>query len=323
MAAKKDKMIPSEKERKRALKYATPAGTGRMWVTMGIAFIIFGIILLLIPIGLVISEASAQRYDPESIHTATLVFYLLGAFFGFCGCFCVIFGKLAVKAFAKILCKGEINYPVAEYKTPKKQLLQEAAAINQSPNAPLTASTFGNWIDFEADWQNCLSIHNGILQSHQIFKKLILVQDNFTYKELDYENNSELGVGVKTFAAGSTTTIDQYEQPQHPKAQKDAAHINKHAMHIVRLYYTAFDILEKGEIITHRDKEREELLAIRNGKYMREDGSYAPEFFEFVDALEKRFQDDVRKTPLPAKPDFGKIEELLVEINKSYLRRIV
>lgn len=72
MAAKKDKMIPSEKERKRALKYATPAGTGRMWVTMGIAFIIFGIILLLIPIGLVISEASAQRYDPESIHTATL-----------------------------------------------------------------------------------------------------------------------------------------------------------------------------------------------------------------------------------------------------------
>ena len=110
---------------------------------------------------------------------------------------------------------------------------------------------------------------------------------------------------------------------QHPKAQKDAAHINKHAMHIVRLYYTAFDILEKGEIITHRDKEREELLAIRNGKYLREDGSYAPEFFEFVNALEKRFQDDVRKTPLPAKPDFGKIEELLVEINKSYLRRIV
>lgn len=37
MAVKKDKMIPSEKERKRALKYATPAGTGRMWVTMGIS----------------------------------------------------------------------------------------------------------------------------------------------------------------------------------------------------------------------------------------------------------------------------------------------
>lgn len=84
MAAKKDKMIPSEKERKRALKYATPAGTGRMWVTMGIAFIIFGIILLLIPIGLAISEASAQRYDPESIHTATLVFYHNSCSYSWC-----------------------------------------------------------------------------------------------------------------------------------------------------------------------------------------------------------------------------------------------
>lgn len=128
---------------------------------------------------------------------------------------------------------------------------------------------------------------------------------------------------LKPLLKSLTTTIDQYEQPQHPKAQKDAAHINKHAMHIVRLYYTAFDILEKGEIITRRDKEREELLAIRNGKYLREDGSYAPEFFEFVDALEKKFQDDVRKTSLPAKPDFGKIEELLVEINKEYLRRVM
>lgn len=128
---------------------------------------------------------------------------------------------------------------------------------------------------------------------------------------------------LKPLLKSLTTTIDQYEQPQHPKAQKDAAHINKHAMHIVRLYYTAFDVLEKGEIITRRDKEREELLAIRNGKYLREDGSYAPEFFEFVDALEKKFQDDVRKTSLPAKPDFGKIEELLVEINKEYLRRVM
>ena len=60
MAAKKDMMIPSEKERKRALKYATPAGTSRMWAAMGTAFVILGIVLLLIPIGLAISEASAS-----------------------------------------------------------------------------------------------------------------------------------------------------------------------------------------------------------------------------------------------------------------------
>lgn len=53
---------------------------------------------------------------------------------------------------------------------------------------------------------------------------------------------------LKSLLKSLTTTINQYEQPQHPKAQKDAAHINKHAMHIVRLYYTAFDILEKARL---------------------------------------------------------------------------
>lgn len=43
--------------------------------------------------------------------------------------------------------------------------------------------------------------------AHLCESDIITLQDNFTYKELDYENNSELGVGVKTFAAGSTTTI--------------------------------------------------------------------------------------------------------------------
>lgn len=72
MAAKKDKMIPSEKERKRALKYATPAGTGRMWVTMGIAFIIFGIILLLIPIGLAISAEATEWIRKQKITKALM-----------------------------------------------------------------------------------------------------------------------------------------------------------------------------------------------------------------------------------------------------------
>lgn len=52
---------------------------------------------------------------------------------------------------------------------------------------------------------------------------------------------------LKSMLKGLCTTIEQYEKPQNPKALKDAVHINKHAMHIVRLYYTAFDILEQGK----------------------------------------------------------------------------
>lgn len=126
---------------------------------------------------------------------------------------------------------------------------------------------------------------------------------------------------LKSMLKGLCTTIEQYEKPQNPKALKDAVHINKHAMHIVRLYYTAFDILEQGKIITRRDKEHEELLAIRNGKYMREDGTYEPAFFDMVDSFEARFQKAVKESVLPAKPNMQKIEELLVAINKSYLSR--
>ena len=75
------------------------------------------------------------------------------------------------------------------------------------------------------------------------------------------------------------------------------------------------------KIITRRGKEHEELLAIRNGKYMREDGTYEPAFFDMVDSFEARFQKAVKESVLPAKPNMQKIEELLVAINKSYLSR--
>ena len=56
--------------------------------------------------------------------------------------------------------------------------------------------------------------------------------------------------------------------------EESTAQINKHAMHIVRLYLMAFDILEKGAINTYREEDREFLLQIRNGRYMLEDGTY-------------------------------------------------
>lgn len=100
-------------------------------------------------------------------------------------------------------------------------------------------------------------------------------------------------------------------------------HLDKHAMHMVRLYYTTFDILEKGQIINRRDREYDELMAIRGGKYHRADGSYAPEFFEMVDGLEARLKRDAQETFLPEKPDIGKIEELLMAMNMTYLKRIL
>lgn len=88
----------------------------------------------------------------------------------------------------------------------------------------------------------------------------------------------------------------------------------KHAMHLIRLYYMAIDILEREEIITYRANEHDLLMDIRNGKYMIDETTPSPEFFELVNDLEKRFQYAIKNTSLPRRPDQAAIDELLYSI---------
>lgn len=97
--------------------------------------------------------------------------------------------------------------------------------------------------------------------------------------------------------------------------------IGKHMMHLIRLYLMCFDILEKEEIITHRVADHDMLMEIRNGKYITEDNQVLPEFFEMVNEYEKRLQYAVNNTSLPAKPDYKKVQELVMDINSDILRR--
>ncbi len=93
--------------------------------------------------------------------------------------------------------------------------------------------------------------------------------------------------------------------------------IGKHMMHLVRLYMMCFDILEKEKIITHRAEDHDMLMEIRNGKYVTENNDVRPEFFEMVDAYEKRLQTALKNTSLPEQPDYKKIRELVMAINEK------
>ena len=95
--------------------------------------------------------------------------------------------------------------------------------------------------------------------------------------------------------------------------------LGKHMMHLVRLYYTCFDILEKGEIIACRP-EREELLRIRNGAYLNANNEPIPEFMEFVNRLEKRLQYDKENTCLPDRPNDSQIEDFKYWVYDSIVR---
>ena len=112
-----------------------------------------------------------------------------------------------------------------------------------------------------------------------------------------------------------SNVIGNYEKLNHRNHKKDDNHLNKHAMHLIRLYMMCLDILEKEEINTYRAGDRDFLLSIRNGAFQKEDGTYKPEFFEMVSEYEKRLSYAKEHTALPANPDMKKVEGFVMDIN--------
>ena len=97
--------------------------------------------------------------------------------------------------------------------------------------------------------------------------------------------------------------------------------MGKHSMQLIRLLDTCADILEKHEIITYREDEREEYIAIRNGKYITEDGKIKNEFFDLVEEKEKHLDELAAKTTLTEFPDYDRINAFIKEVNTELISR--
>ncbi len=118
-----------------------------------------------------------------------------------------------------------------------------------------------------------------------------------------------------------SNVVKDYSKLNNRNKKKDDKHLNKHAMHLIRLLLMGSEILEGKGINTYRSHDREFLLEIRNGKFQKEDGSFRQEFFDLVDVLEKRLQYAAENSSLPSKPDYNKVEEMVIEINKRNISK--
>jgi hypothetical protein len=112
------------------------------------------------------------------------------------------------------------------------------------------------------------------------------------------------------------TVVRDYDKIGKRNKKKDDNHLNKHAMHLIRLFMMAIDILEKGEIRTHRVDDLPTLLAIRKGEYMLPDGTFSPEFYEILEEYERRLDEAAAKTVLPDNPDMDKVGRFVERINR-------
>ena len=112
------------------------------------------------------------------------------------------------------------------------------------------------------------------------------------------------------------TVVRDYDKIGKRNKKKDDNHLNKHAMHLIRLFMMAIDILEKGEIITHRINDLPLLLAIRRGDYMLADGTFSSAFYELLEEYEHRLDEAAEKTKLPDNPDMRAVEHFVERINR-------
>ena len=112
------------------------------------------------------------------------------------------------------------------------------------------------------------------------------------------------------------SVVRDYDKVGKRNHKKDEKHLNKHAMHLIRLFMMGIDILQNGEIRTHRPKDDLTLLmSIRDGEYM-EEGRLSNGFYDILADYEDRFEQVERTSTLPDNPDMDKIEELVEDINR-------
>ncbi len=114
--------------------------------------------------------------------------------------------------------------------------------------------------------------------------------------------------------------VKDYDKLGKRNRKKDNNHLNKHAMHLIRLFMMAVDILEKGEIRTYRKEEHELLLEIRNGRYQKADGSFREEFYELLNDYERKLDAAAAHTLLPDEPDMERVQAYVMAVNERVIR---
>lgn len=113
--------------------------------------------------------------------------------------------------------------------------------------------------------------------------------------------------------------VKDYDRIGKRNKKKDDNHLNKHAMHLIRLFMMAIDILTLGEIRTKRTAEKELLLKIRRGGFQKEDKTFSSEFYDLLSDYEKRLEQAARESILPDQPDMEQVEAFVESINRRAL----
>ena len=169
--------------------------------------------------------------------------------------------------------------------------------------------------------QQLRRLENALARDRLSQARIILYTADSPREDLDREIFADIHIDkypVREFNSimnDLTNVIGTYEKLNHRNHKKDDNHLNKHAMHLIRLYLICLDILEHEDIVTYRGQDRDLLMSIRTGAYQNEDGTYRQEFFDMVSEYEKRLSYAKENTNLPDHPNIRLVEEFVMDVN--------
>lgn len=119
-----------------------------------------------------------------------------------------------------------------------------------------------------------------------------------------------------------TATVERsYDKLNGRNRKRDAAHLAKHMSHLVRLYRMGTEILRGDGVITNRQDAGDAgfLMDIKRGRYMREDGTAKPEFWELVEEETARFDEAEKASRLPDDADMKRIMDIVESENRHVI----
>ena len=160
---------------------------------------------------------------------------------------------------------------------------------------------------YEGNAQNGIRIYIDAAENPEFETELFVDADYRHFPLRDYNNVYGAMLNV----------VRDYDKIGKRNQKKDANHLNKHAMHLIRLFMMGIDILEKGEIRTHRVEDLPVLMSIRRGDYMLADGTFSKDFYELLEEYERKMDEAAAKTTLPDSPDMVAVERFVERVNRA------
>ncbi len=114
-------------------------------------------------------------------------------------------------------------------------------------------------------------------------------------------------------------TYNGYVMSQFKKMQADIRNHGrvkwKHVMHLIRLLISGISVLRHGFVPVEVEEHREELLAIKRGEMAWEETE------KWRLGLHAKFDDALRATTLPDRPDYEKANDFLLRVRREALSK--